>query len=77
LVTAERDGAARALNEALRSQRHLARFRSHVYTDGDPRFAALLPLVEPLLSEERRGAALEIMELAAAHDVSHRIVTWP
>ncbi len=70
LVAAERDGAARALNEALRAQRTLPGFGHMVYTDGDPRFAALLPLVEPLLSEQRRGVLTEIMELAAAHEVA-------
>ena len=69
LVAAERDGAARALNDALRSQRHPPGFGHLVYTGGDPRFDALLPLVEPLLSEERRQLLRQIMDLADANQV--------
>jgi citrate synthase len=69
LVAAERDGAARALNDALRSQRHPPGFGHMVYTGGDPRFDALLPLVEPLLNEERRQLLRQIMELAGANQV--------
>ena len=43
LVAAERDGAARALNDALRSQRHPPGFGHMVYTGGDPRFDAAAP----------------------------------
>jgi citrate synthase len=70
LVAAERDGASRALNNALGSQRHLPVFGHMVYTRGDPRFNALLPLVEPLLSDRRRDLLHEIMGLADAHDVA-------
>ena len=69
LMAAERDGAGRALNDALRSQRHLPGFGHLVYTAGDPRFGALLPLVEPLLSEERRLLLRQIMDLAGASQV--------
>jgi citrate synthase len=69
LVAAERDGAPRALNEALRSQRYLPGFGHMVYTLGDPRFGALLPLVEPLLSDERRDLLHEIIDLSDAHQV--------
>jgi citrate synthase len=69
LVAAERDGAARALNDALRTQRNLPGFGHTVYTRVDPRFDALLPLVEPLLSDERRDLLHEIMALAEANDV--------
>jgi citrate synthase len=69
LVTAERDGAARALNEALRQNRHLPGFGHSVYKVSDPRFGALLTLVEPLLSDDRRGLLHEVMELATTHDV--------
>jgi citrate synthase len=69
LVVAERDGAARALNEALREQGRLPGFGHSVYKSGDPRFTALLALAEPLLREDRRALVLEVMALAAAHDV--------
>jgi citrate synthase len=70
LVAAERDGATQALNDALRAQRHLPGFGHMVYTDGDPRFGALIRLVEPLLSEARRDLLHEIMDLADAHQVA-------
>ncbi len=69
LVVAERDGAARALNDVLREHGRLPGFGHSVYKSGDPRFAALLALAEPLLSEERRALVREVMALAAAHDV--------
>jgi citrate synthase len=69
LVAAERDGVARALNEALRLQGRLPGFGHSVYTSGDPRFGALLALAEPLLTEERRSIVREVVALAAAHDV--------
>ena len=69
LVAAERDGVARALNEALRAQGRLPGFGHSVYKSGDPRFGALLALAEPLLNEERRSIVREVMALAAAHDV--------
>ena len=69
LVVAERDGAARALNDVLREHGRLPGFGHSVYKSGDPRFDALLALAEPLLSEERRGIVREVMALAAAHDV--------
>jgi citrate synthase len=72
LVAAERDGAARALNDALGAQRYLPGFGHTVYTQVDPRFDALLPLVEPLLSDERRSLLQEIMALAEANDVGPR-----
>ena len=52
LVVAERDGAARALNDVLREQRRLPGFGHTVYKSGDPRFAALLALAEPLLRDD-------------------------
>ncbi len=69
LVVAERDGAARALNDVLREQGRLPGFGHSVYKSGDPRFAALYRLAEPLLSDERRALVREVMALAAAHDV--------
>jgi citrate synthase len=69
LMAAERDGVARALNDALRRQGHLPGFGHSVYKSGDPRFGALLALAEPLLTEERRTIVSEVMRLAAAHDV--------
>jgi citrate synthase len=69
LVTAERDGVPRALNDVLRESGRLPGFGHAVYKSGDPRFDALLALAEPLLSEERRSIVREMVELAAAHDV--------
>jgi citrate synthase len=69
LVVAERDGAARALNDTLREQGRLPGFGHTVYKSGDPRFTALLGLAEPLLEPERRAIVREVMELAVAHDV--------
>ncbi|HVT41784.1 MAG TPA: citrate synthase [Acidimicrobiales bacterium] len=69
LVIAERDGAARALDHALRETGRLPGFGHTVYKSGDPRFPALLALAEPLLSEERRVLVREIIDLAAAHDI--------
>jgi citrate synthase len=69
LVVAERDGAARALNDVLREQGRLPGFGHTVYRSGDPRFAALMELAEPLLSQDRRAIVDEVIALAAAHDV--------
>jgi citrate synthase len=69
LVVAERDGAERALNDVLREQGRLPGFGHTVYRSGDPRFAALLALAEPLLREDQRAVLHEVIALAAAHDV--------
>jgi citrate synthase len=69
LVVAERDGVARALNDVLREQRRLPGFGHTVYKSGDPRFAALLALAEPLLRDDQRAVLHEVIALAAAHDV--------
>ena len=69
LVVAERDGAARALNDVLREQGRLPGFGHSVYKSGDPRFGALLALAEPLLGAERRALVREVIALAAAHEV--------
>jgi citrate synthase len=69
LVAAERDGASRALNDALRWFRYLPGFGHTIYKSGDPRFTALLSLAEPLLSAERRDLLREVMALATANDI--------
>ena len=69
LVVAERDGAARALNDVLRERGRLPGFGHAVYKSGDARFDALSALAEPLLSEQRRALLQEILALAAAHNV--------
>ena len=69
LVVAERDGAARALNDVLREQGRLPGFGHTVYKSGDPRFAALLALAEPSLRDDQRAVLHEVIALAAAHDV--------
>jgi len=70
LVRAERDGAAPALSELLRAHRHLPGFGHMIYRDEDPRFAPLMALVEPLLSDSRRALVHEVLSLAATHDVA-------
>jgi citrate synthase len=69
LVTVERDGAARALNDVLRWHNHLPGFGHMIYKERDPRFDALWALAAPLLSEERKALFLQVVALAAAHDV--------
>jgi citrate synthase len=69
LVVAERDGAARALDDVLRESGRLPGFGHAVYKSGDRRFDALLTLADPLLSDERRALVHEVLALAAAHDV--------
>ncbi len=69
LALAERDGASRALNDTLRERRLLPGFGHSVYKSGDPRFAALVSLAEPLLSDARRELLREVIELSAAHDI--------
>jgi citrate synthase len=69
LVVAERDGAARALDDVLRDRGMVPGFGHSVYKSGDPRFEALLGLVEPLLSQDHRSLLYEVMEVAAANDV--------
>jgi citrate synthase len=69
LVRVERDGVSRALNDTLSRHERLPGFGHKVYKEGDPRFAALWELARPLLSEERCGLFLEILERAAADGV--------
>src|SRR5664280_643999 len=69
LARAERDGAGHALNAALREHRVPPGFGHTVYTDGDARFVALLQVVVPMLSDDKRSVLDEVMELAADHSV--------
>jgi citrate synthase len=69
LVAVERDGAPRALDNALRWHRRLPGFGHTIYRERDPRFAALLALAEPLLSDERRRLLHEVLALARDHNV--------
>jgi citrate synthase len=69
LVSVERDGAARALNDLLRWHNLLPGFGHVIYQERDPRFDALWALAAPLLSDARRGLFTEVLELAAANDV--------
>jgi citrate synthase len=69
LVTVERDGVARALNDILGVQKLLPGFGHVIYQARDPRFHALWELAAPLLSEERRELFLQVIELAAARDL--------
>jgi citrate synthase len=69
LVRVERDGVSRALNDILSRHDNLPGFGHKVYKEGDPRFDALWELARPLLSEERCGLFVEILERAAADGV--------
>lgn len=69
LLAVERDGASRALNDALSWHNRLPGFGHKIYKDRDPRFAPLWSLAAPLLTEERRQLFDEVLELAAAHQV--------
>jgi citrate synthase len=69
LLAVERDGAPRALNDALSWHNHLPGFGHKIYKERDPRFAPLWALAAPLLTEERRRLFDEVLELAAAHHV--------
>ncbi len=69
LAAAGRDGASRALNDALREQGRLPGFGHAVYKSGDPRFEPLLALAWPALNEDGRALVQEVLDLAAAHDV--------
>jgi citrate synthase len=69
LVAVERDGVARALNDIMRWHSTLPGFGHTIYQERDPRFDALWALASPLLSEARRALFLEVIALAAAHDV--------
>jgi citrate synthase len=69
LAIAERDGAARALDDVLRERGVVPGFGHTVYKSGDPRFESLLALAEPLLSQERRALLREVMDIASGNDV--------
>jgi citrate synthase len=69
LVTVERDGVARALNDVLRWHNHLPGFGHMIYRERDPRFDALWALAAPLLSDERQALFRQVLEVAAAHHV--------
>jgi len=69
LVTVERDGAARALTDILSRHDNVPGFGHKIYKERDPRFGPLWELAWPLLSAERCGLFLEVLELAAANGV--------
>ncbi len=69
LAMAERDGASRALDNVLRERGSVPGFGHTVYTSGDPRYRALMDLAEPLLDEDRRALAREVVVLAAVHEL--------
>jgi citrate synthase len=69
LITVERDGPSRAIHDVLNRHDNLPGFGHKVYKEGDPRFAALWELARPLLSEERCGLFLEMLERAEADGV--------
>jgi citrate synthase len=69
LVMAERDGASRALDNVLSERGSVPGFGHTVYTNGDPRYPALMELAEPLLDEDRRAILRAVTALAAEHHV--------
>ena len=69
LVTVERDGATRALTDILSRHDNVPGFGHKIYKERDPRFGPLWELAWPLLSAERCGLFLEVLELAAANGV--------
>lgn len=69
LVSAQRDGVARALNECLRWQRMLPGFGHTVYKQGDPRAVVLLECFERLASADQRQLVSSLIDLARDHDV--------
>ena len=73
LAAAERDGRGPGSQRRLALARPPARIRAHgLQRSGDPRFAALMALVEPLLTDDRRALLDEVIDLAVAHDVAPR-----
>jgi len=66
LVSAERDGPERAVDDALRWHRLPPGFGHPVYQSGDPRLAVLLECVADLASSETLGLVTAIIELAQA-----------
>ncbi len=69
LVSAERDGVDRAINECLRWQRVLPGFGHTVYKTGDPRVAPLLACFERLARRDQRALVSSLVESARDHDV--------
>jgi len=65
LEDAQRRGSAAALDDALRWQGLAPGFGHFVYENGDPRFDALIPLVERLAPAPRREVVESLIELAA------------
>jgi citrate synthase len=66
LVDAERRGSAAALDDALRWQGLAPGFGHFLYDDGDPRFRALLPLVERLAPPRRREVIDSVIALCGS-----------
>lgn len=69
LERAARDGAAAAVDEALRWQSIVPGFGHGAYPMGDPRSTALLARVRPLADERRREVIDEVVALAAAAEL--------
>jgi len=69
LVSAERQGAAKALNDWLRWNARLPGFGHSIYKDVDPRFEVLMALAEPLLNDHRRQVLRDVLALSAGQGV--------
>lgn len=65
LVDAQRRGSAIALDDALRWHRSAPGFGHFFYEDGDPRFDALLPLIDRVAPAAQREVIESVMALAA------------
>jgi len=69
LVSAERDGPERAVDDALRWHRLLPGFGHPVYRSGDPRLAVLLASVTEMASPDAIRLVASIIELAKAQQL--------
>jgi citrate synthase len=83
LVSAERLGVERALNESLRWQGRLPGFGHTVYREGDPRTPALFEFFDGVASDAQRDLVRSIVELAGSRaiplanvDLGLAAVTW-
>jgi citrate synthase len=66
---AQRDGAAQALNAALRERGRLPGFGHSVYGGGDPRCGVLFDRAQPVVDAERAEVVREVASLAAEHEL--------
>jgi citrate synthase len=63
-------GVERAVDDGLRLAGHLPGFGVALYPGGDPRFSALRPFVEDVMSDSERDLLDRLVRAAAARDLS-------